>query len=148
MHAAFQLFAGELNQFYLEHPPLWQNDESWDGFRWIDADNRQQSVLSYRRIDNRGKELLVILNFTPTAYEHYRIGVPCAGTYDELFSTDSEEFGGSGVTNTGKIPSDAVPMHGMEQSVELRIPPLGGLILHCARKAPKRRPAGKPQQEE
>lgn len=136
MHAAFQLFAGELNHFYLEHPPLWQNDNSWDGFRWIDADNRLQSVFSYRRIDREGKELIVLVNFTPAAYEHYRIGVPFAGIYEELLNSDSEIFGGSGVTNTAKMTSDTIPYHGLEHSLVLRIPPLGGLILRCAEKTP------------
>ena len=78
-HAKFQHYVSELNHLYLKTPALWQRDDSWDGFRWIDADNRDQSIISYRRIDGKGKELFILINFTPVAREDFLLGVPDAG---------------------------------------------------------------------
>jgi 1,4-alpha-glucan branching enzyme len=138
-HAKIQRFSAELNHLYLKTPALWQIDGSWDGFKWIEADNRDQSILTYRRIDAAGKEVIVLINFTPVTYEDYRIGVPEAGTYKELISSDDTRYGGSGVVNDGTLKSDAVPWNGLENSVRLRVPPLGVTILKCARRAPKSR---------
>ena len=129
MHAKFQYYTAELNHFYLASSPLWQRDDSWDGFRWIDADNSAQSILSYRRIDEAGKEQIVLLNFTPVAREDFLLGVPDVGEYRECFNSDEERFGGSGVCNVGVLQTEAVFMHGMPQSLRLRVPPLGMLIV-------------------
>ena len=138
-HAKLQRFSAELNHLYLKTPALWQIDGSWDGFRWIDADNREQSIISYRRIDNDGKEVIVLINFTPVVYEDYRLGVPEAGIYRELLNSDDERYGGSGVINEGNIKSESKPWNGLDNSIRLRVPPLGVTILRCARRAPKPR---------
>ena len=132
MHARLQLYTSELNHFYLRTPALWQIDGSWDGFKWIDADNNDQSVISYRRIGSDGKEVVVLINFTPVAYEDYRLGVPFAGTYREVFNSDNERYGGSGVINTVDRRSESVPWQGLDNSIVLRVPPLGITVLHCA----------------
>ena len=131
MHAKFQHYTAELNQFYLASTPLWQRDDSWDGFQWIDADNRDQSILSYRRIDKKGKELIVLLNFTPVAREDYLLGVPASGIYQEVFNSDRPEFGGSGVVNLGDLRTTGQPWNYLADSVRLRIPPLGMTVLRC-----------------
>ncbi|MBQ9783375.1 MAG: 1,4-alpha-glucan branching protein GlgB, partial [Clostridia bacterium] len=131
MHAKFQHYTAELNQFYLASTPLWQRDDSWDGFQWIDADNRDQSILSYRRIDKKGKELIVLLNFTPVAREDYLLGVPASGIYQEVFNSDRPEFGGSGVVNLGDMRTTGQPWNYLADSVRLRIPPLGMTVLRC-----------------
>jgi len=128
-HAKFQRYVAELNQLYLEQPSLWQIDDSWEGFSWIDADNRDQSVVSYRRIDRAGNELVIVINFTPVARENYRIGVPEEGRYEELINSDHERFGGSGVVNIGVLKSEPKALHGFAQSVSLRLPPLGITVL-------------------
>ena len=138
-HAKLQLYASELNNFYLENSPLWQDDISWDGFKWIDANNRNHSIFSYRRIDKKGRELIVMINFTPVARENYLLGVPCPGVYEEVFNSDSEKFGGSGVVNEGDIRSTGIPWNYLSDSVRLRVPPLGALILKRKRRAPQKR---------
>jgi 1,4-alpha-glucan branching enzyme len=138
-HAKIQRFCAELNHLYLKTPALWQIDGSWDGFKWIDADNRDQSILSYRRIDKDGKEVVVLINFTPVTYEDYRLGVPVAGEYRELINSDDERYGGSGVVNTGALKSEKIPWNGLDNSIRLRVPPLAVTILRCARRAPKSR---------
>ena len=133
-HARLQLYTSELNHFYLRTPSLWQIDTSWEGFQWIDADNAEQSVISYRRIGSDGKEVIVLINFTPVVYEDYRLGVPFAGTYREEFNSDNERYGGSGVINTQDRRSESVPMHGHKNSICLRVPPLGMTVLRCVRR--------------
>ena len=128
-HAKFQRYVAELNHLYLASPQLWQIDDGWDGFAWVDADNRDQSIVSYRRIAKDGSELEIIINFTPVAYEDYVIGVSEEGEYEELINSDDERFGGSGVVNTGSLRTSPVGAHGLSNSLRLRIPPLGMTIL-------------------
>ena len=128
-HAKFQRYVAELNQLYLEYPAFWQRDDSWSGFCWVDADNRDQSVVSYRRIDDDGNELLVILNFTPVVREDFRLGVPYPGSYEEVINSDDVRFGGSGVVNVGVLKTENVAIHGLDQSVCLRVPPLGMTVI-------------------
>lgn len=142
-HAKLQRYFAELNQLYLKTPALWQCDGSWDGFRWIDPDNRDESVLSYRRIDRDGKEVIVLLNFTPVAREDFRIGVPVHGVYREVFNSDDTRFGGSGVTNPDEMTSSLTPMNGLEQSLSLRLPPLGAVFLVRKKKLPVRHASAK-----
>ena len=68
-HRQMQAFVRELNHFYLEHPQLWENDSDWDGFQWIDCDDRDRSIVTFRRISRSGKELVVICNFCPVVRE-------------------------------------------------------------------------------
>ncbi len=136
-HAALQHYVAALNHLYLSTPALYQLDEGWRGFAWIDPDNAEQSVLSYRRIDAKGREVVVILNFTPVRRERFRVGLPTRGVWAELLNSDAVEFGGGGVCN-GEILTEDIPFHGLAVSVELVLPPLGALILQCRKKVPKR----------
>ncbi len=122
-----------LNHFYLQNPALWEIDFSWEGFEWIANDDYTQSVISFRRKDKDGKELLCVCNFLPVLRENYRIGVPQEGIYTEVFNTDAKQFGGKGVTNGLNIPAEAEPMHGLSQSVSLTLPPLSVLYLQCVK---------------
>ena len=138
-HAKLQLFAAELNHLYLASHELWERDMSWEGFEWIDADNRDQSLLTFLRRAANGDELLVLLNFTPNAYEDYRVGVPASAVYRELISSDDVRYGGSGVHNEGEIAAEDTPWNGREYSVTLRVPPLGALILRRERLLPAKK---------
>ena len=132
-HAKHQAFIRALNAFYLQQPALWQQNYSWDGFEWIDADNNEQSILIYTR---RGKkpadELIVLLNFVPECDDAFRIGVPRKGVYKEVFNSDAAEYGGSGRLNPGYLVSEPVPWHGYKHSIVLKTPPIGGLALRRA----------------
>ena len=130
-HARLQHYVSRLNHFYLETPALWEVDRSWEGFCWIDANNRDHSILSYRRIDRKGREVLVLINFTPVAREEYLLGVPEEGRYEELLNSDSLEFGGSGVINRGILECTGQGWNNCPNSICLRVPPLGISILRC-----------------
>ena len=129
MHAALQLFAAELNHLYLASPPLWEVDDGWDGFSWIDADNADQSIFSYRRIDRRGRELIVLLNFTPVKREDFLLAVPKKGRYEEVLNSDERRFGGTGVTNAGELRSEPCTLRGGEQAIRVTVPPMSGVIF-------------------
>ena len=128
-HAKFQRYIAELNHLYLSSPELWQRDNSWEGFSWIDADNKDQSIVSYRRTADDGQELVVLINFTPVVYEDFVLGVSREGKYEEVFNSDDERFGGSGVVNKGELKTQKLWSHGFEDSIRFRVPPLAITIL-------------------
>ena len=138
-HRKQQSFFRDLNHFYLNTPALWEVDFSWEGFSWISNDDYTQSVIAFRRIDKNGGELVVVCNFVPVERKGYRIGAPTPGIYEEVFSSDRAEYGGSGITNGNTIKTSAVPMHGCEESMELDLPPMSVLYLRCRRKKPQRK---------
>lgn len=138
-HRKQQSFFRDLNHFYLDTPALWEVDFSWEGFSWISNDDYTQSVIAFRRIDKNGGELVVVCNFVPVERKGYRIGAPTPGIYEEVFSSDRAEYGGSGITNGDTIKTSAVPMHGCEESMELDLPPMSVLYLRCRRKKPQRK---------
>ena len=137
-HRMLRHFTRSLNHFYLENPPLWENDFSWEGFAWIAHDDYTQSVICFRRMDHNGNELIAVCNFNPVRRENYHIGVPVHVTYVEVFNTDAAEFGGGGILN-GTLDSELKPMHGLEQSLSLTLPPLSVLYLKLKKAKPVRK---------
>ena len=122
-------FFKQLNTFYKEHAELWQCDYDYHGFKWIDADNADQSILSFVRFDDKGNSIVFAINFTPVVYYDYKLGVPKAGSYHEIFNSDSEEFGGSGQTVDTEILSSPGYCHGYEQSITIKIPPMAAIAF-------------------
>ncbi len=121
-------FLGALGHLYRATPALWRDDESADGFTWIDCEDKEQSVFSYERRSG-DERAVVVLNMTPLGREGYRIGAPVAGRWRELLSSDAPEFGGSGGSTPKELETEAVACHGREQSLVLSLPPLGALVL-------------------
>ena len=128
MHAKLQRYYSDLNHFYLKNSPLWKLDSSWEGFEWINADDCENSVLSYIRRDGEGKELIVLLNFTPVR-RAYEIGVRERGVYKEVFNSDAEKYGGSGILNAYPIKTFGRPNRGHLYSISVDLPPFGAVIL-------------------
>jgi 1,4-alpha-glucan branching enzyme len=126
-HRGIQTLVKDLNQLYKNQPALYQHDFEAEGFEWVDCRDIQQSIISYRR-KGSGQELVIILNFTPVPRYNYRIGVPKAGTYQEIFNSDSQYYYGSNVGN-GAVVADASPWMGQDYSISLTLPPLGGLVF-------------------
>ncbi len=136
MHARLQLFNASLNRFYLEHPALWDRDDSWDTFQWIDADNADQSICSYRRIARDGKELIVLINFLPVKRENFLLAVPDEGWYEEVFNTDDIRYGGTGEVNTGRRKTEPCMLRGYSHAVSVTVPAHSAIILKLVRRAP------------
>jgi 1,4-alpha-glucan branching enzyme len=136
-HSKHQTFIKELNALYKDEKAFWQKNFSWEGFEWLDADDSAQSILTFiRHGKTPADDLIILLNFVPETCDEFRIGVPKKGVYQEIFNSDEPRFGGSGRTNPGYLVSESVPMHGKEDSIVVRTPPIGGIIL-------KRCPRGK-----
>lgn len=126
-HKGIQTLVKDLNKLYVKHPALFQHDFDNQGFEWIDCHDVEQSIISFTRKTEQ-ETLIVILNFTPVPRENYRIGVPRPGTYHEIFNSDSEYYAGSN-TGNGYIVSEDTPWMNQEQSLNLTIPPLAGIVL-------------------
>ena len=129
MHRKTQQFVSELNHFYLEHNALWEVDDSWDGFEWIECDNCDESILAYIRRDRAGKELIVVLNLTPVCRPAYPIGVAKPGVFGEVFNTDEKKYGGGGLTNTGILRSVKEPRGKFNHVLRLDLAPMSALIV-------------------
>lgn len=124
-HQKMQDYVKELNLFYKQTPALWEEEMSWDGFQWINADDNANSTLSFLRWDSqKTSPLIVVCHFTPDAKEDYRIGVPAPGEYEEAWNSDHRRFGGSGVLNHGFFVTEDIPWDGYAQSFAFRCPPL------------------------
>lgn len=137
-HSRYQLYVAELNKLYLDTPALWEQDDGWAGYSWIDADNRDLSVISYYRYDKHGDSVIVVLNFTPVERQSFRVGVQNSGEYKVIMNSDSECYGGSSKPEDAIIKSDSVQWNGMENSISLTLPPLGALVIKCTKKEPKK----------
>ena len=125
-----QRFFKDINRFYLSQSPLWDIDFSWEGFEWLVADDNHNNVVVFVRRDREGRALIAAVNFSPVGQGEYRFGVPPKKTYREVFSTDLPEYGGTGEWLNGRpIGVQPIPSHGREQSVCVKLPPLGAAFF-------------------
>ena len=126
-HRQMHDWVRDLNHFYLDHSCMWNNDSDWNGFRWISADDNANSVVAFRRIDRRGRELICICNFCPVRREHYRLGLPKPGQYEPVLSSDDLKYGGNG-TELLTVTAEREPMHGLQYSGEFTLAPLSAMF--------------------
>jgi 1,4-alpha-glucan branching enzyme len=132
-HAAAQALVRELNRLYREEPALHRLDDQDSGFQWLIGDDARNSVFAWLRKGGEGiAPLLVVHNFTPQVLDGYRVGVPSAGAWQVLLNTDESRWCGSGAGTQGELHSEQVPAHGLSDSLNLQLPPLGTLILRPA----------------
>ena len=122
-HQQMQDFVKTLNHFYLDHPAFWQNDTDWTGFQWLQADDRDNSVVAFRRVDRQGRDILVVCNFCPVLREGYLMGVPKPYWYEPVLTSSDPKFGGDGVMPTVAkgVKGDWGQFH---YTAEFTIPPL------------------------
>lgn len=126
-HARFQQYMKDLNNFYIKNKPFWEIEDSWDGFEWINANDHEKSIISFMRKGKaKGSEVIVVSNFTPVEYKEYSIGVSRPGEYEEVFTSNSEVYGGTGVVN--KDPVKAVKYKydcdGRPYTLTICVPPM------------------------
>ena len=134
-HRQMQAFVKELNHFYLDTPQLWEDDSDWDGFQWIDCDDRDRSIVTFRRRSRSGKELVVICNFCPVVRERYRVGLPKAGWYVPALNTDEARFGGYGFMARPQ-KAEKEPYQNLPYSAEFYIPPMSVTYYQLRRSKP------------
>ncbi len=129
-HQGVQHLVKDLNHLYNNTSSLYTYDFDWNGFEWIDCNDAQQSVLSYLRKDDKGDLAIAILNLTPVPREHYRIGVPQDGHWQEVLNSDSSHYGGSNMGNGPiKLVAEQKEWMGRPWSLELTLPPLAGIVI-------------------
>ena len=123
-------FFKDINAFYLSQSPLWDIDFSWEGFEWLVPDDNHNNVVVFLRRDRKGRELIAAVNFSPVAQGEYRFGVPPKKRYREIFTTDCAEYGGTGEWRNEKtVEVLPIPSHGREQSICVKLPPLGAAFF-------------------
>ncbi len=120
----------DLGRLYRATPALYACDFDWSGFEWIDCSDPQSGVAAFVRRDPKsGSFVVVVLNLSGSAQDRYRVGVPAAGTYDEVLNTDAARYGGRNRGNAGAVAASGVPAHGRPESLELYVPPQTLLIF-------------------
>lgn len=128
-HQGIQQLCKDLNHLYRNQNALYSLDFDVQGFNWIDCHDADQSIISYIRRGTDHSFAIIVLNFTPVPRNAYRIGVPTAGSYHELFNSDAACYGGSNLGNNAGIQSEYVPWMNQQHSIVLTLPPLAGIIL-------------------
>jgi 1,4-alpha-glucan branching enzyme len=130
LHNKAQGFVQAANQMYRNYPALWQVDFSYDGFQWLDFNDIDNCVIGFARfgVDHRD-HLVCVFNFTPQVHYNYKVGVPAGVTYQEIFNSDAERFGGSNVLNVNPLGSIQEPFGFAPYHVTVNLPPLGGIVL-------------------
>jgi 1,4-alpha-glucan branching enzyme len=137
-HRGVQQLVRDLNRLLRAEPALHELDTDPAGIDWVDANDSDNSVLTFLRLGRGGREaILVACNFTPVPRYDYRVGVPRAGFWREVLNTDARDYGGSGLGNLGGAASADVPHHGRPWSLGLVLPPLAVVAL-------KHEPGGPP----
>ena len=133
LHQGVQKLVSDLNRLYKSTPALYHYEFDWQGFDWIDCHDADQSALSFVR-KNDDEFVVVVVNFTPMPRHDYRLGVPEAGVYREIFNSDSELYGGSNTGNGGTtLGTDELPWMNRPYSLSLTLPPLAGIVLKLER---------------
>jgi 1,4-alpha-glucan branching enzyme len=124
VHQGVQALVRDLNRLYRTLPALHARDCEPEGFRWINADDHDNSVYAWLRFAPEAAPVAVVSNFTPVPRPGYRIGLPHAGVWREVLNTDATQYGGSGMGNRSEVHAEPVPAHGLPASAEIVAPPL------------------------
>ena len=120
-----QAYVAELNKLYKKYDALYVNDYNNMGFEWMSVDEYETSTVSFVRRGNSTKDqLLFVCNFTPVQRDGFKTGVPCAGKFTQILSSDEKRFGGTGVKNPKVINAKKEPCDKKDYSIELDLPPL------------------------
>lgn len=130
LHRGVNKVVSDLNQLYKTQPALYEKQFDNDGFQWINHQDSENSIISYLRIGNDEKKMLVVVcNFTPVERHHYRIGIPMKGKLKEIFNSDAAVYGGSNIGNHGLLTVEKYPYNWRDYSVEITVPPLGVTVF-------------------
>jgi 1,4-alpha-glucan branching enzyme len=145
-HDGVRRLVQHVNHIYKSEPALWQQDDTYDGFDWIDFHDADNSVVSFLRKSrdaapatsehgdaNRSDIIAFVVNATPVVRYNYRLGVPEAGFYREIINTDAETYGGSNIGNFGGVQSETRAWMGREHSIVIHLPPLATLAFKLKR---------------
>ena len=139
-HKGVQAFVKDLNHLYTSEKALWDINEGYGNFEWIDCENAAQKVLSFVRKGAKDSEdLIAIVNFSDVDYEKYRVGVPYRAAYLEVLNSDDEAYAGKGQVNKGVVLSEDIPWHGRSQSIEMTLPQLSIVVFKIEKMLPPKK---------
>lgn len=136
-HRKLQSFVRDLNHFYLENSPMWEIDDSWDGFQWLVHDDNTQNVVIFRRTNDEGDDVIAICNFAPVERDGYRFGIPEEKNYEIALNSDDIRYGGNGIKEKEIILSEKIAMHGKANSIAVDIPPMSVMYLKPSKIQPE-----------
>ncbi len=130
MNKKMQVFTKTLNELYHQQRSLWELEGSYDTIEIIDADNQDESILTFMRKGKRKKDfLIIVLNLTPIERHDFPIGVPYKGVYTEILNTEKKEFGGTWTASNPDRETSDVPFKKYNQQIQTIVPALGALII-------------------
>lgn len=127
-HLSFRRYIQDLNHIYSHYDALWENDYGFNGFKWIEVDNHDQSIYSYYRVGSKST-VIVVLNMTPVSYERYDVGVPESGTYIELINSERDIYEGCNMTNYVALDSSDDPLHQQPHRIQTRLAPFAAVMF-------------------
>jgi 1,4-alpha-glucan branching enzyme len=133
-HDGLRRLVQHLNYIYKAEPALWELDDTYEGFEWIDFHDADNSVVAFMRRSRDGDVMVFAVNATPLVRQGYRLGVPDAGFYREIINTDAETYGGSNVGNFPGLMAEAPGWHGRPAKLLMKLPPLGVVVLKPERR--------------
>ena len=137
----------DLNNMYLAHPALYQLDDEYDGFEWVQLMKYEENVIAFMRKTEKPEEtILAVCNFAAIPYENYNVGVPFAGKYKEIFNSDDKKYGGNGVVNTRVKAAKKAECDEREYSITLKLPALGVAVFTCTPEETEKKPAAEHSQ--
>jgi 1,4-alpha-glucan branching enzyme len=128
-HDGLRRLVQHLNYVYKNEPALWDLDDSYEGFEWVDFHDADNSCVSFLRKSRAGDVIVFAINATPIVREGYRLGVPGAGFYREIINTDAETYGGSNVGNMGGFEAESFEWQGRTHSLVISLPPLAAVAF-------------------
>ncbi len=121
LHKKLLEFNKELNKIYKENKPLYEIEDSWDGFNWISVDEKDNNIIAFTRTDKGGNKIYVLINFSGNEYINYRLGVG-KGKYKAILNTDDVKFGGYGLNKTKVYKTVKKPAHNSQNSISINVP--------------------------
>jgi len=129
-HSGMQRWVKDINKVYKEELSLYEDDNSWDGFEWIDCNDSDNSVLSFlRKSPSTGEVMACVYNFNPVPKHNYKVGVTKRGFWKEILNSDSECYFGSNMGNLGGVNTYDYSTHAKPYTLEITLPPLGAVFL-------------------
>ena len=128
LNGRMQHFTAGLNRFYKDEFVFWDIDDSYDGIEIIDADNKDETVLTFSRKNEEGSELICVFNMAPVERQNFTIGVPTPGLYKEVWNTELQEWGGSWLDHNPDTASQTGQWKSYKQSLSFTLPAMGAVI--------------------
>jgi 1,4-alpha-glucan branching enzyme len=129
-HASLREYVKALNHLYRNEKSLWEIDDSYDGFEWINADDKWRNIFSFVRKSSDLEDFLIfVVNMCPVEYRGHLVGIPRFTEYEEILCSDSGRFGGNDITNREMLKPLPIGSDGKRFSVRVDLAPYGAVVL-------------------